>query len=501
MRLQDFLFPAYPSQKHFLSTQTKLQVTLSPYSDLKRLSSLFTQLCFFKSRFSNEIINETKAAQLLSKLFDEDFKKIKGVLQDFSISKQLLNLRQGKKYAAPGTEDLASNTYDYLINFLSYGYKRQGAPSTAPAGAGYRGTASIETGGDTMYKYREHANMSNGNFASRYVSIKDDINIGANKKSVITMNYSQQRNPISSLKNAGRMDIEKRIHLDNLKKHLSNKFEKEIAFSINSAYPMDNTLSRKQTFSLNSSTKSKNKFNRQFDPGNRRPTGQNKNDKLFRVKNMNYHSAHNQRPKFGSKLASNKSGPLHNRKASRRPKKDKASYQYFLNVASQSLAKHKREIGIPYMSQPESIALDDEQSHHPYEDDTKDEDFQNKLMNYKENIENQNIGSIVNHMENVRSQFVPDDSKRPSSNHKRPQKRQSKLSAMSEDKQYKYTSLRNEKGLSIKQKDSDDDRMSNRSNLHKNRNRFVMNNDMKIKNMYKMVPSKPIMTSVLRRNK
>jgi hypothetical protein len=96
MRLQDFLFPAYPSQKHFLATQTKLQVTLNPYSDLKRLSSFFSQLGYFKTRFSNEIINETKAAQLLSKLFEEDFQKVKGVLQDFSISKQLLNMKQEK---------------------------------------------------------------------------------------------------------------------------------------------------------------------------------------------------------------------------------------------------------------------------------------------------------------------------------------------------------------------------------------------------------------------
>lgn len=35
MRLQDFLFPAYPSQKDFLATQTKLQVTISPFTDLK----------------------------------------------------------------------------------------------------------------------------------------------------------------------------------------------------------------------------------------------------------------------------------------------------------------------------------------------------------------------------------------------------------------------------------------------------------------------------------
>lgn len=35
MRLQDFLFPAYPSQRDFLATQTKLQITLSQNPDLK----------------------------------------------------------------------------------------------------------------------------------------------------------------------------------------------------------------------------------------------------------------------------------------------------------------------------------------------------------------------------------------------------------------------------------------------------------------------------------
>lgn len=35
MRLQDFMFPAYPSQRDFLATQTKLQVTLFQNPDLK----------------------------------------------------------------------------------------------------------------------------------------------------------------------------------------------------------------------------------------------------------------------------------------------------------------------------------------------------------------------------------------------------------------------------------------------------------------------------------
>jgi hypothetical protein len=350
-----------------------------------------------------------------------------------------------------------------------------------------------------MYRYRENTHLSNGNFNFNYNSIRNDTNAGNNKGSIATMNYSQPRNPISSLKNAGRIDIEKRIHLDNLKKHLSNRFEKETAFSFNSAYPNDmraNILNQKQKFTLNPSTKSNNRFN----PGDRRPTNPTKDDKLMRIKNGDYHSAQNQRNRLNSKLAANKSGPLYRRKASRRAKKDNASYQYFLSIASQSLAKHKRDINTPYMSQPESIPIDDNQSQHPYEDITKDDDLQQKIINYKDNIETKDIGSIVDHMENLRSQFLSDNSKRPTSNHKGSQKRSSKHTALSDDKYSKYSSLRNEKGLSIKPKESENDKLSNRSNLQKNRNRFVMNNNTKIKNIYNMIPSKPIMASVLRRN-
>ena len=56
-------------------------------------------------------------------------KKIKGVLKDFSVSKDLLSMKQSKKYATPGSEDMTSNVYSYLINFLSYGYKSNLAAS------------------------------------------------------------------------------------------------------------------------------------------------------------------------------------------------------------------------------------------------------------------------------------------------------------------------------------------------------------------------------------
>lgn len=120
MRLQDFLFPAYPSQKDFLATQTKLQVTLNPYSDLTRVSNFFTYLQFFKARLKNEVLNEEKAAELLAKHFKDDFSKIKNVLKDYSMAGELMNMRHSKKYATPGYEEINLKSYSYLIKLLSY---------------------------------------------------------------------------------------------------------------------------------------------------------------------------------------------------------------------------------------------------------------------------------------------------------------------------------------------------------------------------------------------
>lgn len=142
--------------------------------------------------------------------------------------------------------------------------------------------------------------------------------------------------------------------------------------------------------------------------------------------------------------------------------------------------------------------LDDEQSN--AEDDGKDDDLQNKINRYKDNINQENIGSIVNHMDNIRSTyFQPDGKKRAMSQQKKDNvfKRSSKYSMTQEDRMSKYTSLREEKGLSVKPLDQYEEKASNRQNLHKQRNRLLINNDQRIKNLYKMTPSKPIISSVL----
>lgn len=452
---------------------------------------------------------------MLTKYFQEDFKKIKSVLKDFTVSKDLLNMKQSKKYATPGSDDMNSNVFSYLINFLAYGYK-----STMTTTHPYNNTMSTEgldyqsNGGIKNKDQRSTGGRKN---YSKYSTSHDDKAKFESKRSVASVGFYQNRNPISSLNNAGRIDIEKRIHLDNLKKHLSNRFEQELAFSTNLPLAGDlrsQLLNHRTRVSGNSMANPKRRFNHPSSAiHNRRAINGNRGNKLTRTNNDDYHSAHNQRQKFPSTLAtklnSNKSGPIsHPRKGKSKPKQDKASYEYFLNIASQSLAKKgRRDITTPYMSQPASIAhqenedLQDTHSQQMNGDNMQDPDLEIKMQQYKNNIETQEIGSIVNHMHNEHGQtFSEDGNQQPYGQMNKPigSKRTSKYSTKNEDKYGKYTSLRQEKGLSTKPMVADDER-SNRSNLQKNRNKLVMNNGQKIKNIYKMTPSKPIMTSVLRR--
>ena len=85
----------------------------------------------------------------------------------------------------------------------------------------------------TMSRYREQASLDKGNYYTNYTSLRDDKLKSSSKRSVASVGFNVHRNPISLLNKAGKINIETRIHLDNLKKQLSNKFEKEMAFSIN----------------------------------------------------------------------------------------------------------------------------------------------------------------------------------------------------------------------------------------------------------------------------
>lgn len=495
--MQDFLFPAYPSQKDFEATQTKLQVTLNHNSDLKRVSTFFSQLQYFKARYRNEIINEAKAAQLLSKFFDEDFRKIKGVLKDFSISKQLLSTKASKTYAAPGSDSLTSNTYSHLINFLSYGYK----PHTVTAPNPYQNTMSIDgytTYGNTIQRFREIPNGAN--YATNYSSLRDELFRGPSKRSVASVGYNQQRNPIASLNHAGKIDIEKRIHLDNLKRHLSNKFEQEKRVVMQNGYPGDlrsQMLGNNSKFGANLSMKTKRRFQHPSSAlHHRRTTNPHRANKLMRINNNEYNSANNDRvklPSTGNNLISNKSGSLHpSKKMNKRQKKDKASYEYFLSIANQSLAKGRKE-QTPYYTQPDTINreigdVNSESQYHNLEDPQLNQ----------EQIEGFNVDD--GHTDNTAPDYRQQEGKRSYSQQKTgPRfKKSSKNSIFNEGQYSKYTSLREEKGLSVKPRNAEDDRSSTRSNVMKRRNKPVMNNGDKIKNIYKMTPSRPIFTKCIR---
>lgn len=270
-------------------------------------------------------------------------------------------------------------------------------------------------------------------------------------------------------------------------------------------------LNHKANFTGNVTSKSKRRFNHPNSAlHNRRGTTNQRAAYLMRLNKDDYHSAQNQRtkfpPSFGHHLASNKSGPLQHPRKYRKSRKDKVSYEYFLSVASQSIAKNKRDIVSPYMSQPETIVkydntdLDENQSNQLNRDDMKDSELEEKMLSYKNNMEHEDIGSIVNHMEKERERNLSDH-REPRAlsqqKHLLVSSGQGKYVAQNDEKYTKYTSLRQEKGLSTKPI-STDGKCSNRSNLQKHRNRMVMNNGEKIKNIYRMVPSKPIMTSVLR---
>jgi hypothetical protein len=513
MRLQDFLFPAYPSQKDFLATQTKMQVTLNPFWDLSRVSNFLTHLQFFKTRLKNEVLNEEKAAQLLAKYFKDDFSKIKTVLKDYSMAGELMNMKQSKKYATPGYEEINLKSYSYLIKLLSYWNKNPQHPQTVQIGYN---TMSTEGGNKnfTMSRYREQASLDKGNYYTNYTFLRDDKIKSGSKRSVASVGFNVHRNPISLLNKAGKINIETRIHLDNLKKQLSNKFEKEMAFSINWGNAGDvraQLLNHRERFAGNMTAKSKRRFNHPNSAlHNRRGTANQRATHLMRLNKDDYHSAQNQRNKYpsslGHHLASNKSGPLHQPRKFRKSRKDKVSYEYFLSIASQSIAKNKRDIASPYMSQPETVVkydntdLDDNQSNQLNKDEMKDSELEEKMLTYKNNMEHEDIGSIVNHMEKERERNLSEQEEPrvlSQQKHSIVSKRHGKYGVQNDDKYSKYTSLRQEKGLSTKPI-STDGKCSNRSNLQKHRNRMVMNNGEKIKNIYKMVPSKPIMTSVLR---
>lgn len=520
MRLQDFLFPAYPSQKDFLATQTKLQVTLSPYTDLKKISGFFSQLQFFGPRCKNDIISEQRAAIMLSKYFDDEFSKIKDILKDFSMSNELLNNKQSKNYAAPGHDDMKANAYSHLIRFLSYSNKTV-PQSKLP----HMNSTNYYTAGNYNYRMRDYQNRTSD--GHNYVSLNSETR--SNKRSVGSVGYNRQRNPISNLKFDGRVDIDKKIKLDNLKKLLSTRFDKEIEMVSSTPYHKDISSQIQKQISKFSSHTSGKPF-RSYKPTSalkqRRTTTAPAGQVLLRsgVGRGDYSVGAEQKAlpsTVAAKLSSNKSGPINPpRGFSRKSKRDKASYNYFISVATHSIAKFKRTSDTPFGSQPDSVKNDSEHEEmfkqiNDYQSENRDRELDNKMEHYRENMDNNNIGDVVEHMEKKHNTYEgsEDDQYRHSSyNSKRPTshqrkeggfgKRSNKYSTSYVDRSSKYTSLREQNALNIEKKfNKDDDKTSVKSNATKGRKQKLLDNSEKIKNIYKMVPSKPIMTSVLRSTK
>ena len=184
------------------------------------MSTFFSQLQFFKERYKNDIISEQKAAILLSKYFNDSEYNLRNcinILKDFTISNELLNYKTTKSYATPGADDLSINLYSCLMKFLNYGFRSKQKCSNLSNTQNKEFTNEVMGNYATLNRYKENWNRFQEQTQSNYSSIREDTLKGTNKRSVASVGFSNPRNPISSLKWAGRMEIEKRIHLDNLK--------------------------------------------------------------------------------------------------------------------------------------------------------------------------------------------------------------------------------------------------------------------------------------------
>lgn len=499
MRLQDFIFPAYPSQRDFLATQTKLQVSMSSQTDLKKISSFFSQLKYFEKRLKNQILNEQKATILLTKYFDEDYEKIKHVVKDFCMSSQLLSLKQAKNYSAPGYENTNSHTFTHLMNFLSFSHKNT-------SGSKQRQMGSTQYYSD-VNSHLAHNFMDYGSQANpdrNYMSLTSDGG-RSNKLSVASVGYKRGSYPIRQ-KNQ-RDNIERRIHLDDIKKQLCKQYEREIG-SFQST-PYNDIRGQIQSQISKFATSSGGKPYRSYKPMSaarqRRTTTAPSGAARVRSSNKNGGPSQQTLPStMHARLGANRSGPINfPRKINKRKKQDKFSYDYFISHAPRSLSKYNPFYTKPatikdQQSEPEDVKL-------PYEEE---KDLKSHVdMQYEES--SGNIPDYNNHEKPVSEAGDPYQNPNPAS--KRPisqqnpglfHKRGSKLSAheFGQDFKPKYKSLRQQKALSIKRNPNQfDDKLSTRSQLAQNRKKLGMNNQDKLRNVYKMAPSTRVLGSVLNR--
>lgn len=165
------------------------------------------------------------AAQLLKKAFREDFTRIRELVKNSSIHKQMKNLNKNKlKYAAPGYQEISVNVHNYLMSLLYFEYKQHTLTL-----ADYIENNSIDF-------FRENYNENQiQNYPNRFernlnktANLKRNGRKNKSQRPLAVMNQSQQIEIVEAHQNPERIDIEKRIYIDSLKRYLYNKFEREI---------------------------------------------------------------------------------------------------------------------------------------------------------------------------------------------------------------------------------------------------------------------------------
>ena len=349
---------------------------------------------------------------MLTKYFDEEFQKIKSIIKDFSMANEILSLKYNKNYATPGHDDMKTNAYSNMINFLSYSYKSSFAPTPFPINHNSHyntaGSYPSESLADHPNYTRERHN---------YMSLA--LENKSNKRSVVSVGYNRRPDPMLISNNTGKVDIEKRIRLENLKKHLSTRFERETAPMQTTPYNRD-IRSQIQSQIARFSSHTSGKPNRSYKPMSaikqRRTTTAPINKNYNRVKTNDYGNNRNKNNMFPStlqsKLNSNKSGPINPSKYSRKKNRDKASYEYFISIANQSISKQYRENSDFAPEQPKRIMneYEDEMNsnaNHVFDDQSepRDKELDDKMRSYKDNIAEQNIGQVVNHMDKAHQDY------------------------------------------------------------------------------------------------
>jgi len=313
------------------------------------------------------------------------------------------------KYAAPGYGEINMNIYSYLISLLSFEYEQNTLTLT-----NYIENNTFSSMGEADPYIQNFRNRHTRDIQTTYSSHRNERKGNIHVKPLAVMDYDQP-NEISEVnQNPERVNIEKRIYVDSLKRYLSNRFERERGSAKNQGIPTDlaSYFNPKSRFSTHMPNISKNRMGESGNVNRQRRTTIPSKHRLIHVNNDKYYTSQNQRKKFpttlNSKTESYRSGPLcHRRKLSRKHKNDKVSYSNFNNVGNHSMGK-PLQADAHYTYSTEQLRNDNEKSdpnihnqdiiRHPYTDDQDEPEPQKTLKSSKE-VNNQYNKSLSNPME------------------------------------------------------------------------------------------------------